>query len=202
MTAAATRATFSDFRIVKGRKVCQLVFELPIEAADEALKALGGLPQPATERWFGIARLTEEAVRKDDAKARYQQASEGEQAVTRAALLCEDPAFQEWCGVTTTGDAADRVRNYCGVTTRRAFVSDHLADTVDYAKVATLIRRELASHSFTLLERLAQHLSDCIEREFETTWIRLSVAKTAIVAGASQVGVVIETGPRPPMDRK
>lgn len=83
-----------------------------------------------------------------------------------------------------------------GIPHRRAFTSDCLADTVDYAKVAALIRRELASHPFTLLERLAQHLSDCIGREFETTWIRLSVAKTAIVSGASQVGVVIESGAR------
>ncbi len=35
-------ATFSDFRLVKGRKVCQLVCEVPLEQADAALAALGG----------------------------------------------------------------------------------------------------------------------------------------------------------------
>lgn len=96
MTAAATKATFSDFRIVKGRKVAQLVFEVPLEGADAALAALGGLPQPATERWCAIARLTEEAARKPDARERYAQMSEGEQAVTRATLLCKDLVFQNW----------------------------------------------------------------------------------------------------------
>jgi hypothetical protein len=43
---AATQGTFSDFRLIKGRKVCQIVIEVPIEQADQALAALGGLPQP------------------------------------------------------------------------------------------------------------------------------------------------------------
>lgn len=123
MTPAATKACFSDFRIVKGRKVCQLVFELPIEAADEALQALGGLPQPATERWFGIARLTEEAARKPDARERYANASEGEQAVTRAALLCEDEDFCGWVR-TRAGSIFSRsgvtywLREQCGIKSR------------------------------------------------------------------------------------
>lgn len=99
MAAAATRATFSDFRIVKGRKVAQLVFEVPLEGADAALAALGGLPQPAAERWCGIARLTDEAAHKPDARERYAQSSEGKQAVTRAALLCSESGFQGWIGV-------------------------------------------------------------------------------------------------------
>lgn len=53
----AISATFSDFRIVKGRKVAQLIFETPLEAADEALRMLGGLPRPDAERWVGIAPL-------------------------------------------------------------------------------------------------------------------------------------------------
>src|SRR4051812_4591789 len=59
--AAVTQATFSDFRLVKGRKVAQLVFEVPIEQADQALAALGGLPQPATEAWVALARLETKA---------------------------------------------------------------------------------------------------------------------------------------------
>jgi hypothetical protein len=50
-------ATFSDFRLVKGRKVCQLVCEVPLEQADAALAALGGLPNPHAERWVGIVPL-------------------------------------------------------------------------------------------------------------------------------------------------
>ena len=54
---SAFRATFSDFRIVKGRKVAQFIFETPIEGADAALEALGGVPRSDAEVWAGIARL-------------------------------------------------------------------------------------------------------------------------------------------------
>lgn len=118
MTAAATKATFSDFRIVKGRKVAQLVFEVPLEGADAALAALGGLPQPATERWCGIARLTEEAARKPDARERYAQASEGEQAVVRSNLLTGDGGFQQWCRATTPQQAGEYIRIKCGIKSR------------------------------------------------------------------------------------
>ena len=36
----AIKATFSDFKLIKGRKVAQLIFEVPIEATDAALAAL------------------------------------------------------------------------------------------------------------------------------------------------------------------
>ena len=42
---AAIKATFSDFKLIKTRKVAQLVMEIPVEQADAALKALGGLHQ-------------------------------------------------------------------------------------------------------------------------------------------------------------
>src|SRR5690348_1035465 len=57
MTAAAFQATYSDWKVVKGRKVVQVVFELPLETADAAYQALGGMPIPANEVWCGIARL-------------------------------------------------------------------------------------------------------------------------------------------------
>lgn len=53
-------ASFADFKLIKGRKVCQLVCEVPLEQADAALAALGGLPNPHAERWVGIAPLTEQ----------------------------------------------------------------------------------------------------------------------------------------------
>jgi hypothetical protein len=54
---AAIQASFSDFRLIKGRKTAQLILEIPIEGADAALAALGGIPQPHSERWVGVARL-------------------------------------------------------------------------------------------------------------------------------------------------
>ena len=60
----AIKAAFSDFRIVKGRKVAQLIFEVPLEAANSALAALGGLPMPDGEMWAGIARLDDKVASK------------------------------------------------------------------------------------------------------------------------------------------
>lgn len=51
----AVLGTFADCKIIKTRSVLQIIVEIPIEQADEALKALGGIPQPGMERWIGIA---------------------------------------------------------------------------------------------------------------------------------------------------
>ena len=61
-------ATFSDFRLVKGRKVCQLVCEVPLEQADAALAALGGLPNPHAERWVGIVPLKAQPQGQDNSR--------------------------------------------------------------------------------------------------------------------------------------
>ena len=56
MTDAAILATFSDFALVRSRKVARLIFEVPIEQAKKALDTLG-MPDPAGETWCGIARV-------------------------------------------------------------------------------------------------------------------------------------------------
>lgn len=72
------------------------------------------------------------------------------------------------------------------------FQSDRLDETVDYAQVAQLVRDELSATSFKLLERLADHLADCIAERFDVNRVRLRIAKGAIVPGASRVGVVLD----------
>jgi hypothetical protein len=54
---AAIQASFADFRLIKGRKQAQIILEIPIEGADAALAALGGIPQPQSDRWVAVARL-------------------------------------------------------------------------------------------------------------------------------------------------
>lgn len=63
----AILATFADFKLVKSRAVAQLVFEVPVEQADAALTALGGLPRADLERWAGIAPLKVPAEREQAA---------------------------------------------------------------------------------------------------------------------------------------
>jgi hypothetical protein len=61
VSEAVTQATFSGLKIVQGRKVAQLIFEIAIEQADTALEALGGLPRSDNPRWCAICRLNLEA---------------------------------------------------------------------------------------------------------------------------------------------
>lgn len=108
---AVTQATFADFRLIKGRKVAQLVFEVAIEKADEALAALGGLPQPAEEKWVAIARLETKAkvipIKPDNTKLSFE-------AVKR----CKDPLFRKFMNAQTEEQAAEMVRQWCNVESR------------------------------------------------------------------------------------
>lgn len=54
---AAIEAAYSDFKLIKGRKVVQLIFEVPLEKANEAFHVLGGMPNPTSEVWVAVARL-------------------------------------------------------------------------------------------------------------------------------------------------
>lgn len=53
----AFRAVYADWKLVKTRQTVQIIFEVPLQDADAAYEVLGGMPAPATERWFGIAAL-------------------------------------------------------------------------------------------------------------------------------------------------
>ncbi len=56
-TPAAFKATYSDWKLVKTRGVVQVIFEVPLADSDTAYEILGGMPNHANERWFGIAAL-------------------------------------------------------------------------------------------------------------------------------------------------
>jgi hypothetical protein len=90
--ATALQATFSSFRLVQGRKVAQLIFEVPIEAADNALSALGGVPNPAEERWVGIARIIPQKKKPSLSGKDIWRAS------SECAMLCKEPKF--WAFLT------------------------------------------------------------------------------------------------------
>ena len=134
---AAIKATFSDFRLVKGRKVAQLVFETPIEAADEALAVLGGLPRSDREAWCGIARLSIDAPSASEPKVeppKEKRRMSELPIAQQAALLCNREAF--WRFLTDKAyvmpcrgedDAAAFVRVLCGVQSRAELVEKEKA---------------------------------------------------------------------------
>jgi hypothetical protein len=127
----AFRATFSDMKLVKTRQVAQLIFEIPLSEFDAAYEVLGGMPNPANERWFGIA-----AIKVREAKHGQEQAPTPDRAKPakrdwrdiapsqQAGIRCEEPVFaaflrekypDEW---HEAPDAADCVRLICAVDSR------------------------------------------------------------------------------------
>lgn len=119
---AAIQATFSDFRIIKGRKQAQLILEIPIEGADAALAALGGIPQPHSERWVGVARLN--GVQKPDPEPKDKRRWEDLKLSMQASIRCGEEAFCEFlreefvCNPKSADEAAEEVRSICGVASR------------------------------------------------------------------------------------
>ncbi len=128
--AAAFRATFCDWRLVKTRGVVQVVFEVPIQDADHAYQALGGMPDYSQERWFGIAALNVAGPGAQYPVARGAGGDPGGTSAPRrsvapekmlaqqAGMACADPRFQEFSGYDNEAGAAIFVRNQCYVSSR------------------------------------------------------------------------------------
>jgi hypothetical protein len=93
---AAIRGTFSDFRLIKGRKCAQIICEIPIEEADAALSVLGGIPQPASERWIALAPLNITSIKPAQEKRRFENLSPLCKRASDAMSLCY---FWRYCGV-------------------------------------------------------------------------------------------------------
>lgn len=131
---AAFRATYSDWKLVKTRQVVQIVFEVPLADADKVYEVIGGMPNPANERWFGIAPLdlTQKLIEAKPGKRDWRDLPPAQQAGIR----CEEGAFvhflkeqrpDDW---NETQDTADCVRLICGVTSRSELSSNQKARVI------------------------------------------------------------------------
>jgi hypothetical protein len=127
MDKAAIAGTYSNFRIVRSRKICVVEIELPIEQAQALITALG-LPNPANETWVAVARLQAQTPAKQEtppaASVELPRPFPSLPYSQQAALRCQDLNFREflrseWETVKDEEDAADVVRRICGVTSRK-----------------------------------------------------------------------------------
>lgn len=117
MTApAALKMTYSDIKTVKTRSVYQVVLEGPLEQMEAAMLMLGA-PNPKAERWVAVAVLREDAAAEP----------KGGRLAQQAAMLCNQGAFQKWLDATDAEDAAEKVRQYCGVLSRAHLDSNDTA---------------------------------------------------------------------------
>lgn len=137
----AFKATYSDWKLVKTRQVVQIVFEVPLAEADSAYELLGGMPAPATERWFGIAALRGSEPAKPQpvvdkppagAKREWRDLPPSQQAGIR----CEELIFEQFLKEERQDDwadaqnARDAVCLICGVTSRSELVTNHKARVI------------------------------------------------------------------------
>ncbi|HLA70769.1 MAG TPA: dihydroneopterin aldolase [Steroidobacteraceae bacterium] len=77
----------------------------------------------------------------------------------------------------------------------RAALSDDVADTLDYKKVAKRLIAFVSGSEFKLVETLAHRAALMILEEFAVEWVRLSVNKPGAIRGSKDVGVaVLRTG--------
>ncbi len=109
MTGApkAIKARYADWKPVKGRKVLQIVLEVPLEQQGETLSLLGA-PMPDRDLWVAVALLAE---------GRNENFRGGKNA-QRAGILCNEGGFQRFIGAHNPDEAADLLRQRCGVESR------------------------------------------------------------------------------------
>jgi 7,8-dihydroneopterin aldolase/epimerase/oxygenase len=75
---------------------------------------------------------------------------------------------------------------------RRAAISDEVADTLDYKKVAKRVLSFIAASEFKLVETLAHRVALLILEEFAVEWVRIALNKPGAIRNSRDVGVVIE----------
>jgi hypothetical protein len=131
---AAIQASFADFRLIRSRKACQLIFEVPIEGANAALAALGGIPQPHAESWVGIARLN--GVTKPEPKPKDKRKWDDLKLSMQASIRCNEKAFWEYLNeryshlghpVQHETEAANTVMALCRIDSRAELNNSPLA---------------------------------------------------------------------------
>ena len=147
----AFRANYADLKLIKTRQTVQVIFEIPQADFDAAYEVLGGLPNPAAERWFGIAAIRSEVVPDQSntiPDARPQPVRQPPPAGAKrnwrdippsqqAGMKCDDIAFisflkdqraDDWH--ESAEDASECVRLICGVKSRAELNTNHKARVI------------------------------------------------------------------------
>lgn len=75
---------------------------------------------------------------------------------------------------------------------RRASLTDEIADTLDYKKVAKRALEFIGASEFRLVETLAHRLALVILEEFGLDWVRVALNKPGAIRNSRDVGVMIE----------
>lgn len=121
MSENTFKGCYSDLRFIKGRRVCQVVLEVPLEEGSRIVEVFGA-PNPASEVWVAFARLAPEARREEPVsppfpgepkpdRHRWSELSPAQQT----GIIRKEPEFQEFVCAQNAAEAADYIREHCGV---------------------------------------------------------------------------------------
>lgn len=132
---------YADWKLIKGRKVIQVVIEIPLEGSNAAYEALGGMPRPDREVWLGLVQVTKEAA--VSAANQMSQSEDKPQNPDReyskwdtlkpaqqAGIMCSDQTFWDflkskgWGPVNSAEEAAHIMRQLLHVKTRADIKAD------------------------------------------------------------------------------
>ncbi len=83
-----------------------------------------------------------------------------------------------------------------GFDNRKITSSENINDYLSYADICDAIIQYVEPNFFTLVEQVAEGLSEILLERFHAPWMRIKVSKPGAVVHASQVGVIIERGSR------
>ena len=139
MTEAAIKAAYHDYKRVLGRKVLQIVLEVPLEQEGD-VHAKIGYPSPDGSTWVAIARLAPLAAAMADQKpSAYDKPKRSWDEMPRsqqAGIACEDSRFRHFL-IERRRDprlkgldpdtAAGEVRHWCGIASRSQLDTSPLA---------------------------------------------------------------------------
>lgn len=75
---------------------------------------------------------------------------------------------------------------------RKAALSDSIADTLNYKRVAKRVLAFVEESQFHLVEALAEHVAMLILEEFGVAWVSIVLSKPGAVRSSRDVGVALE----------
>jgi 7,8-dihydroneopterin aldolase/epimerase/oxygenase len=81
---------------------------------------------------------------------------------------------------------------------RQAAASDRIEDALDYMSVSKRLIQFVETSEFQLIETMAEKIAAIVREEFGVSWLKLRLGKPGAIAGAKDVGVIIERGMRGP----
>ncbi|WP_313193127.1 hypothetical protein [Shinella zoogloeoides] len=116
MDKLAISATFVDYRRIKGRKVHQIIFEVPSEKWQETYSVLGE-PSIETSDWFAIAKM--QGIEPEKAK--------GGRLAQRAGILSNEGGFAAFAAEKFGKEPVALIYDFCGVASRAHLDHDESA---------------------------------------------------------------------------